>query len=161
MNLKGVRSTFDGNATENQDYTRGVKFTPFQSDVVSDPSIVVMKNLRYNRSVKQALVGGVNLTKQFDGRLLFFTFPLSLKRETVYATYNHFNIQDFGQSTKDFSTHSKFNEYTAGVNFELIVLNKLPIPIGFEYVYNKEACDEKANEACDEGRFGFATGFDF
>ena len=162
MNLNGVRSTFDGNVTENQDYTRGVKFTPFQTDVVGDPSIVVMKNLRYNRSVKQALVGGVNLIKQFDGRLLFFTFPVSVVREKVYASYNHFDIQDYGQSTKDFSTHSKFNEYTVGANFEFLVLNYIPIPLGFEYVYNKEACEEISDEkTCDEGRFGFSTGFEF
>jgi len=161
MNLKGVRSSFDGNVTENEDYTRGVKFTPFQTDVVGDPSVIVMQNLRYNRSVKQALVGGVNLTKQFDGRLLFFTFPASLVREKVYVTYNHFDIQDFAHSTKDFSTHSKFNEYTVGATLEFRVLNFLPIPFNLGYVYNKEACEESSNETCDDGRFNFGTGFAF
>ena len=162
MNLKGVRTDFDGNVTTNKDYTRGIKFTPYQTDVVGDPSIIVMKNLRYARSVKQALVGGVNLAKQFDGRLLFFTFPLSVVREKLYASYNYFDIQDFTQSTRDFSTHSKFNEYTVGVNFETRVLNTLSIPFGFEYVYNKEACEEKAGDKlCDEGRFNFVTSASF
>jgi len=164
INLKGVRTDYDGNGTVTDDnYTRGIKFTPYQTDVVGDSSIIVMKNLRYNRSVKQALVGGAHLTKQFDGRLLFFTFPISVVRENIYVSYNYFDIQDFGQSTRDFSTHSKFNEYTAGVNLELRILNNLPLPLAFEYVYNKEACEETTadNQSCDEGRFGFASNIAF
>ena len=95
-----------------------------------------MKNLYDTRFVKQALVGGLNLKKQFDGRLLFFTFPVSLIRESVYSEYNHFDIQDFGQSTHDFSTHTAYNEYTAGVTFDLLFLNKLSIPVGLEYTHN-------------------------
>jgi len=163
MNLKGVRTTFDGIVNEDKDYTRGIKFTPFQSEVLSDPSVIVMKNLRYSRSVKQAAVGGVHLTKQFDGRLLFFTFPLSITREKIYASYNHFDIQDFGQPRDDFNKHSKFNEYTVGANFELLILNNLPLPIAFEYVYNKEACQETTSDdkKCDDGRFGLATNISF
>jgi len=163
MNLKGVRTDYDSNGTviNDQDWTRGVKFTPYQTDVVGDPSVVVMKNLRYSRSVKQALVGGVHLNKQFDGRLLFFTFPVSIVREKIYTSYNYYDVQDFGQSTRDFSTHSKFNEYTAGVNLEFRVLNYLPIPLAFEYVYNKEACQEVSDDTCDEGRFGLASSISF
>ncbi len=163
MKLKGVHTNFDGNVSNDEDYTRGIKFTPFQTDVVGDPSVVVMKNLRYSRSVKQAMVGGVNFAKQFDGRLLFFTFPVSLVREKFYASYNYYDVVDFGQSTRDFSTHSKFNEYTAGVNFEFRVLNFMPIPLNIEYVYNKEACDEQTadGEKCDAGRIGFGTGLTF
>lgn len=139
MQLNGVRTDFDNNggtAPNEKDFTKGVKFTPFQNDVVTDPSVVVMKNLYDTRFVKQALVGGLNLKKQFDGRLLFFTFPLSLIRETVYCEYNHFDIQDFGQSTDNFSTHTVYNEYTAGVTFDLLLLNNLSIPVGLEYTHN-------------------------
>ncbi len=156
MKLKGVRTDFDGVVRENKDYTRGIKFTPYQTDVVGDPTVVVMKNLRYSRSVKQALVGGINFAKQFDGRLLFFTFPISVVREKLYASYTYYDISDFGQSTSDFGAHSKFNEYTAGFNIELRILNTLPIPLAIEYVYNKDACKETSidNQPCDQGRLG-------
>ena len=156
MHLNGVRTDFDNNGStgpNETDFTKGVKFTPFQNDVVTDPSVVVMKNLYDTRFVKQALVGGVNLKKQFDGRLLFFTFPLSFVRETLYAEYNHFDVQDFGQSTRDFTTHTQYNEYTAGVTFETRVLNYLPIPFGFEYTHN----DNTDNS--DNFRFVFSSVF--
>jgi len=161
MNLKGVYSNFDSNGTvsKTEDYTRGIKFTPYQTDVVGDPSIVVMKNLRYSRSVKQAMVGGVHLAKQFDGRLLFFSFPFSLVRERLYGSYNYFDIEDYGQE----STHATFNEFTAGLDLELRVLNIIPLPISLEYVYNKEACDETVvdDDSCDKGRFVFGTSLEF
>jgi|GEM_PF-608251 len=167
MNLKGVYTDFDGvdnnTSVKDEDYTRGIKFTPYQTDVVGDPSIVVMKNLRYSRSVKQALVGGVHLAKQFDGRLLFFTFPLSVVRERVYGSYNYFDIADYGQTANKFSTHSTFNEFTAGAEVELRLLNFIPIPLALEYVYNKEACEETVvdDASCDEGRFVFGSSFAF
>jgi hypothetical protein len=116
-----------------------VKFSSFQSTIFNDPTTVVMPSLEYTRFVKQAGVGELSLKKQFDGRILFFTFPFSLTREALYAKQRYYDIQDFGQA--DFSRdhiggHTVYNETTAGATLELLLFNRLTIPVNFEYIYN-------------------------
>ena len=127
------------------DYTRGVKFSNFQSSYYDDPATVVMPSLEYTRFVKQAGVAELFLQKQFDGRILFFTFPFSLTREALYVKQRYYDIQDFGQRdySKDVrSGHTVYNETTAGVTLELLLLNKLTIPLSLEYIYNDNTLDE-------------------
>ncbi len=143
IGLKGVRSDYDRNssAVSVRDYTRGVKFTNFQTSFARDPATVVMPSLEYTRFVKQACVGELSLKKQFDGRLLFFTFPLSLTREALYAEYRYYNIQDFGQPNS-WNTHTVYNELTAGLNLEILVMNRLTVPLHLEYIYNDNTQEE-------------------
>jgi len=92
--LQGVYSDYEREPTPLtvSDYTRGVKFSSFQSSIANDPATVVMPSLEYTRFVKQVGVGELSLRKQFDGRLLFFTFPLSLTREALYLKHRMFTI---------------------------------------------------------------------
>ncbi|MEN8147244.1 MAG: hypothetical protein ABFR02_06470 [Campylobacterota bacterium] len=147
MALKGVRSDFDRNATTppDADYTRGVKFANFANTLFSDPTTVVMPSLEYTRFVKQAAYGELALKKQFNGRILFFTFPLSLTRELIYAKHRYYDIQDFGQA--DFSRdvgsgHTVYNESTFGGTFEFLLLNRLPVPVSLEYIHNTNTKEE-------------------
>jgi hypothetical protein len=149
MALKGVRSDYEreDSAVEDADYTRGVKFSNFQTSVFNDPSTVVMPSLEYTRFVKQAGSGELSLTKQFDGRILFFTFPFSLTREALYAKQRYYDIQDFGQA--DYSCdvrggHTIYNETTAGAALEILFFNRLTLPLTFEYIYNSNT-EEKHN----------------
>ena len=147
MALQGVRTDYSREATPplDADYTRGVKFTNFQSTIFNDPATVVMPSLEYTRFVKQAGVGELSLKKQFDRRMLFFTFPISLTREALYAKQRYYDIQDFGQA--DFSRdsiggHTIYNETTAGVTLEMLLFNRLTIPASFEYIYNSNSKEE-------------------
>ncbi len=143
MGLQGVRSDYDRNssALSVRDYTRGVKFTNFQSSFANDPAAVVMPSLEYTRFVKQVGVGELSLKKQFDGRLLFFTFPLSLTREALYLKHRYYNVQDFGQSDT-WNTHTTYNETTAGLSIELLVMNRLSVPLNLEYIHNDNTKEE-------------------
>ncbi len=147
MALKGVRSDFDRNVTTptDADYTRGVKFTNFANTLFRDPTTVVMPSLEYTRFVKQAAYGELALKKQFNGRILFFTFPLSLTRELIYVKHRYYDIQDFGQA--DFSRdvrsgHTVYNESTVGATFELLLLNRLSVPVSLEYIHNTNTKEE-------------------
>ena len=143
ISLQGTRSDYEPEGTSSSaDVTRGVKFTPFQSAIFADRSTVVMPTLEHTRYVKQAAVAEVKLVKQFDGRILFFTFPLSLTREVVYVKHRYYDIQDFGQSTRDFSTHTTYNETTAGLNLEFLFMNSLSIPFSIEYLHNDNTATE-------------------
>jgi len=144
MALQGTRTDYDrvlSITPVDADVTRGVKFTPFQSFLFADRSTIVMPTLEATRYVKQAAVAEASLKKQFDGRLLFFTFPFSLTREVVYTKYRYYDVQDFGQSNA-FDTHTKYNEVTAGLTLEILILNKLSLPFSFEYIHNDNTTSE-------------------
>lgn len=141
MALKGVRSDYerDDSSVDDADYTRGVRFSNFQTSIFIDPSSVVMPSLEHTRFVKQAASGELSLKKQFDGRLLFFTFPFSLTREALYAKQRYYDIQDFGQadfSRNDLGGHTVYNETTVGLTLELLLMNRLSVPVSMEYIYN-------------------------
>ncbi len=147
--LKGVRSDFDRNTSlpADADFTRGVKFSNFANPLFRDPTTVVMPSLEYTRFVKQAAYGEVALKKQFNATLLFFTFPLSLTRELLYARHRYYDVQDFGQPdySRDLhSGHTVYNESTVGGLFELLLLNRLSIPVSMEYIHNTNT-QEKNN----------------
>ncbi len=145
MGLKGVRSEYarEGALTSVRDFTRGVKFSSYQSALANDPATVVMPSLEYTRFVKQAAVGELALQKQFDARLLFFTFPLSLTREALYLKQRYYNIEDFGQPDA-WGAHTRYNESTAGLSLEILVMNRLSVPLNVEYIYNDNT-QEKHN----------------
>ncbi len=143
MALQGVRSDYDRNSSilSVSDFTRGVKFSNFQSSIANDPATVVMPSLEYTRFVKQVGVGELSLRKQFDGRLLFFTFPLSLTREALYLKYRYYNVFDFGQSTA-WNSHTVYNETTVGMTLEFLVMNRLTVPLNLEYIHNDNTQEE-------------------
>ena len=159
MGLKGVRSGYDrdpSGVVTDEDATKGVKFAQFQSPIFNDATTMVMPSLEYTRYVKQAAVAEVNLKKQFDGRILFFTFPLSLTREVIYAKHRYYDIQDFGQddySKDNRNGHTNYNESTAGLMLEVLFLNKMTVPITMEYIHN--------DNTEEEHNFRFLTGATF
>ena len=159
MALKGVRSDFDreAQAISSENFTRGVRFSNFSNNLFNDPATVVMPTLEYTRFVKQAAYGEVALKKQFNARLLFFTFPFSLTRELLYAKHRYYDIQDFGQL--DFSKevrggHTVYNESTLGATFEILIMNRLAVPLSLEYIHNSNT-QEKDNFRFLVGGFSF------
>jgi len=160
IGLQGVRSDYDrsGSAVADEDVTRGVKFTPFQSPVFTDGATIVMPTLEHTRFVKQAAVAEAKITKQFDGRILFFTFPLSLTREVVYAKHRYYDIQDFGQAN-GFGNHTVYNETTAGLSLEFILLNSMTIPLSLEYLHNDNVKDSNGENNPHQVRFLLGADF--
>jgi hypothetical protein len=143
LRAKGVRTDYERAAAvpADADYTRGVKFTSYQSLLFNDPATVVMPSLEYTRFVKQAAVGELSVKKQFDGRILFFTFPLSLTREALYMKHRYYDILDFAAAddTSDVqNAHTYYNETTVGATLEMLLLNRLSVPLNFEYIYNPD-----------------------
>ena len=145
MRLKGVRSAYERKASVSMDdgYTRGVKFSSFQSSTLNDPATMVMPTLAYTRFVKQAGMGELFVKKQFDARLLFFTFPFSLVREGFYIKQRYFDIQDYGQSST-FSEHTHYNETTLGATLDVLFMNRLVFPLTLEYLHNNNTQEKDA-----------------
>jgi hypothetical protein len=130
---------------------RGVKVAKDTLEMFtdSDPSSVLMYSLKdedyYAKEVSKI---GAKVTKVFNYNTYFFTFPLSLRRESLYGAYNHYEIKEYGGTT------IKPNEAKVGMEFDTLLLNVIPLPMVFEYIYNDN--DVIANKNTFSFRVGFA-----
>ena len=127
---------------------RGVKLTNNSYEEM-DPSSINMPSLDGSVYIKDGAYGEVNLAKVFNFSSYFFTFPISLQRESFYTKYRHYNISSF--SNKDYTA----DEITAGITLSTVFLNSLAMPISFEYIYNDADFIE------DESFFRFIIGTTF
>lgn len=108
---------------------RGVKIQPQATLFDYDPSLIYMGSLRDSIFVKNAIKGGVTVRKVLNFSRYYFTFPVSLRREGLYASYNAYGINDF----KDTRV---INEATAGVQLDLLILNSFWLPLNLEYIHS-------------------------
>lgn len=125
----GGKGSFMDRTESNPEERRGIKLESKPHPFDFDPGIILMGSLRDTRYVKSAVKGSASVKKVLNFSAYFFTFPLSLRRETVYGTYNHYAIDDFFETRR-------VNEQTLGVQFETVVLNNYLLPLNAEYIHN-------------------------
>ena len=114
---------------------KGIEVSDNWGTIQEDKSKIVMPTLLGTFYAKEAKVAEVSLYKVFDTPLYFFSFPLSLQRETLYAKHKFYDF-DFGSQTK------QFHETTVGIESDFLLLHKLPIPLKFEWMYNEDVQDK-------------------
>jgi len=108
----------------------GVKVDDTLFSISSDPSHIIMPSIDFDIYAKEVLKAGVSIYKVLNFDAYSFTVPLSLRRESIYAKYNYYDITFLSDESKDFS------EYILGTTLDLLFLHKNPIPLSFEYIYN-------------------------
>lgn len=108
---------------------RGIKLVSKTSLVELDPSVMTMPSLDGTRYVKKVVKGSAGMKKVLNFSKYFFTFPLSLRREGLYLSYDHYAIDDFKGS-------HRVNEITAGASLDALWLNSFLLPINIEYINN-------------------------
>ncbi len=108
---------------------RGVQLRRSKSSY--DPSAIAMPSLNYTSYLKEAAVAHTKIEKVFNASFYYFTFPLSLQRESIFVGYNHYDLKTLNQVY-----HDKVNEVTMGMMFQFVVMNKLVLPITLEYIQN-------------------------
>ncbi len=121
------------------DHARGVKLSSSVFSTNMDPSTIDMPSFNASTYVKSAGYTEVSLAKVFNLSAYFFTFPLSLQRESFYLKYRHYEIRDF--SLKLF----KANEERVGLVLSSVLMNSLSLPISFEYIHNDALFIEQKN----------------
>ena len=136
--------TYAPNALE----SKGVKLTNATFDAM-DPSAIHMPSYNGSAYVKQAGYIDVGLQKVFNFSSYFFTFPISLQRESIYTNYKYYELEGF--STQRYNA----NEVRVGVTLSTVILNSLPLPISIEYIYNDAEFIE------DEHDYRFLMGISF
>ena len=114
-----------------------------------DPSTVSMPSLDSAVYVKEASFVELNAAKVINLSAYFFTFPLSLQRESIYAKYRYYDITQYG------GLKHNVNEATVGLTFNTVVLNSFSFPVSLEYIYND------ADFIQYEGKFRFLLGASF
>ena len=110
-------------------YNRGVKISPTAYFSDMDPSTVDMPSLGYSAYVKSAGYTEVSLSKVLNFSSYFFTFPISLQRESLYTKYRHYEIDSY------LGRAFKAEEITAGITLNTVFLNSFTLPISLEYIY--------------------------
>jgi len=133
ISLEAKHSQTDLQTTQYNAYfnTRGVKISNFQPNVY-DKSQIYMPNILASYYLKNASYGGVQLTKVINFSKYFFTFPLSIQRESLYTKYRYYELEDFSQTQFD------LNEITLGISLSLVGLNSLTFPLNIDYIYNDD-----------------------
>jgi len=112
---------------------RGVKLATGLADKLkdNDPSTVVMPTLSDTTYAKTALKSEAELRKVFNLSAYFFTFPFSLRRESLRAGYAYYDLGPFAATAK----HLYTSETSAGITLDTLWFNKLPVPLTLDYYY--------------------------
>ncbi len=129
--------------------SRGVKISNVSYQLDMDPSTILVPSLSSSSYIKAASYAEVSLAKVVNFSSYWFTFPLSLQRESIYAKYRYYDLEDF--SSKKYN----FSEVTAGFTVFSVVLNKFVFPVNFEYISNNSGLIE------DKNKFRFMLGGTF
>jgi len=117
------------------DDARGVKFTNIANQEDMDPSTITMPSLYTSFYMKKAAYAEISIAKVLNYAKYYFTFPVSLQRESIYAKYRFYQIE-FNKYEDFLNTKHDFNEVTIGLTLSSVFLNSFILPINLEYIYN-------------------------
>ncbi len=126
---------------------KGVEIRDGFSSLQSDQATLNMPSIERTAYAKEAKMAELSLAKVFDGSLYFYSFPLSLQRESFYLKQRLYDI-DFTESI-----NRQYNESTVGLELDLLFLHKATIPLNIEWIYNEDVQDK------EQIRFMFGAAF--
>ncbi len=131
----GFNGTYLKSDTVEAKEERGVEIDNDWNTLYDEKPRVLMPTLDNTLYAKEAKVAEVSLYKTLDTPLYFYSFPISLQRESLYIKQKIYNI-DFANINK------KYNETTLGLESDFVFVNNFILPIKFEYLYNKDVEDK-------------------
>ncbi len=111
--------------------SRGVWIDNSDLSITKDPSRFVMPSLVNDIYVKDALKGKLFISKVLNQSAYYYSFPLSLRREALYAKYSYYNLAAEQERVN-------VNEYTLGLTLELLLMHKSSAQVSFEYLINND-----------------------
>ncbi len=118
-----------------QGLEKGVRISDTTADIQSERTNVMMPTLEKTLYAKDIKMGELSLYKVFETPLYFYSFPLSLQRETLYLKQRRYEI---GMNSQDLN----YNETAFGIESDLLFFHKIPIPLTLEWLYNDRAKDD-------------------
>ena len=95
-----------------------------------DPSRFVLPSLPYDLYSKEAFSGEVTVARMFSFGRYYFSLPLALRQESLYARYRYLHLEN---------RHAiQIREVSLGIRAELLVLHKIPLPVTIEWMHNDD-----------------------
>jgi len=149
LNVSGQYSSSDTNTGVDE---RGIKIARTKAFILedSDLSTIIMPGIKLNPDyAKEVTKVGFEVSKVFNFQAYYFKFPISLRREAFFASYNRYEITDFG------SNKNGVNETSVGVDLDTVWLNLLAIPIRMQYIYTDDS------NIANQEIFQISSGFEF
>jgi len=125
---------------------KGIEINHNFADIQTEKLSISMPNIEYTKYAKELKVGAVGAYKTFDTPLYFFSFPISLQRESIYLKQKLYDI-DFSNKNK------KYHESTVGLESDFVFFNNFVAPINFEFIYNKDVEDKRVFRVFFSGEF--------
>ncbi len=114
---------------------KGIKIDSSLDNPIEDNLIVIMPTLDRTLYAKEAKSAEFSLYKSIDTPLYFFSFPISIQRNSLYIKEKIYNIEYL-------NSNKIYNQETLGLESDFILFNNLKLPIKFEYLYNKDTKDK-------------------
>ena len=107
---------------------RGIELSPDIIDIQKDMTNLYYESSDYDIYVKDVTKTTLKLSKTFYYSKYYPVFPVSLRKETLFVQYNHF----------DFTTEDKYkvDESIVGVKFDTLFFHTMPIPLVLKYIHN-------------------------
>jgi hypothetical protein len=120
--------------TTAQNDARGIKLTQYQD---MDRASFYLPNLLQDYYVNNISYAKISFKKVFNLSSYWFTFPLSLQRESLYVDYTYYRLNAFQEQQKKES----IDLYTVGTTLATLFFNKLELPISIEYNHIENSSD--------------------
>jgi len=143
----GLNGTYMKSNMVNIFEEKGVELSDTLSNLQSDNATLDVPSFTFRTYAQEVKMVELSLKKVFDGSLYFYSLPLSLQRESLYAKQRHYDI--------DFSTtvQKSYDETRVGLELDLLFLHKFTIPLSIEWIHNKDVLDQNKGRILIGGSF--------
>ena len=131
----GLQGTYLKSDTIDFSNEKGIELDDTFSNLQSDLGTLDVPSFTFRTYAQEVKMAELSLAKVFDGSLYFYSFPLSLQRETFYAKQRRYEI-DFTNTVS-----RSYDETTLGAEFDLLFFHKLSLPLSIEWIHNKDVFD--------------------
>ena len=142
--------SLNANYLKSSDYhqkqERGITITKRKNDYAYNLASLEMYGLKDDIFVDEALKAEIGLYKVFNVSKYFFSFPLSLQRESLYAKARYYTL---GQDGKN----EDYVEFVVGTQIDALLDHELSLPLNIEWIHNENAYEK------DSVKFTFGFSF--
>ena len=143
----GVKGTYMKSDKVNVYEEKGIELADTFSDLQSDKATLDVPSFTFRTYAQEVKMAELSLAKVFDGSLYFYSFPLSLQREALYAKQRRYEI-DYSSTLQ-----KSYDETRVGLEFDLLFMHKFTIPLSIEWIHNKDVLDTNQGRILIGGSF--------
>ena len=113
---------------------RGIEVVTKSMDILRDNTTVLIEGNDNDTFVKEISKVSLGISKTFNFSRYYSKFPISLRKESLFYKYNQFKLKT--------NTDKTIKENIIGLNLNLLVIHKLPLPMTIKYIKNDSSIDD-------------------